>query len=51
MATKKTLPSDAEFLLQYMDDMDSDCSDEDFDGILRTRAVKLVWTRQLTGYG
>ena len=32
MANKKTLPSDPEFLLQYLDDMDSDFSDEDFDG-------------------
>eukprot|EP00731_Ephydatia_muelleri_P013715 Em0007g1025a len=34
MANKKTLPSDPEFLLQYLDDMDSDFSDEDFDGYI-----------------
>ena len=30
--TTKTLPSDPEFLLQYMDDIGSDYSDEGFDG-------------------
>ena len=29
---KKTLPSDPELLLQYMDDIGSDYSDEGFDG-------------------
>ena len=30
--TKRKLPSDPEFLLKFMDDIDSDGSDDDFDG-------------------
>lgn len=29
---KRKLPSDPEYLLKYMDDIDSDCSDEEFEG-------------------
>ena len=32
MACNTKLPSDPEFLLQYMEDMDSDLSDDEFDG-------------------
>ena len=32
MACNTKLPSDPEFLLQYLEDMDSDLSDDDFDG-------------------
>ena len=31
MANEKTLPSDPKFLLQYLNNMDSDFSDEEFD--------------------
>ena len=30
--TKRKLPSDPEFLLKYIDDIDSDCSDDEFKG-------------------
>ena len=32
MNRSRSLPSDPEFLLQFMEDIDSDCSDDDFDG-------------------
>ena len=30
--TKRKLPSEPKFLLKYTDDMDSDCSDDEFKG-------------------
>ena len=32
MNRSRSLPSDPEFLLQFMEVIDSDCSDDDFDG-------------------
>ena len=32
MNRRRSLPSDPEFLLQFMEDVDNDCSDDDFDG-------------------
>ena len=32
MNNSRSLPLDPEFLLQFMEDIDSDCSDDDFDG-------------------
>ena len=34
MARQMYLPSDPEYLLQYMDDLDSDSSGEEFDGYI-----------------
>ena len=34
MARQMFLPSDPKYLLQYMDDLDSDSSDEEFDGYI-----------------
>ena len=34
MAQQKSLPSDPEQLLQFMDDLDSDFSDDDFEGYI-----------------
>ena len=37
-----TLPSDPEFLLQYMEDIDSDCSDDEFDGYVDDEVINAL---------
>ena len=39
--TKRKLPSDPEFLLKFMDDIDSDGSDDDFDENMQQQMASL----------
>ena len=42
MNRSRSLPSDPEFLLQYMEDIDSDCSDDEFDGYVDDDVIKAL---------
>ena len=42
MNRSRTLPSDPEFLLQYMEDIDSDCSDDEFDGYIDNEVIQAL---------
>ena len=42
MNRSRTLPSDPEFLLQYMEDIDSDCSDDEFDGYVDDEVIEAL---------
>ena len=42
MKRSRSLPSDPEFLLQYMEDIDSDCSDDEFNGYVDDDVIKAL---------